>query len=146
MPRHPPYALKKHTQTTPHTEALPVVFTRTKSQTIKKSHTPPQRRRVRCSRPLYSSHTTQPPPHHTPPKPATCDDDRWFTRNMLSQTPNSVPTPSINDGLLFSCDDHVLTPAHIRCAGDSVHSNICGRHTIGVSTTGAHLKATARCD
>jgi hypothetical protein len=123
-----------------------VVFTRTKSQTIKKSHTPPQRRRVRCSRPLYSSHTTQPPPHHTPPKPATCDDDRWFTRNMLSQTPNSVPTPSINDGLFCSAVTIMSSPLRTSDVRVTASTPTYVADTRLASQPQAHTQATARCD
>ena len=50
-------------------------------------------KRTRCSRPLYSSHTT-----HTPRRPTTTTDDQPTMEchnkehTMLPQTPNSMPT------------------------------------------------------
>ena len=65
-------------------------------------------KRTRCSRPLYSSHTT-----HTPRRPTTTTDDQPTMEchnkehTMLPQTPNSMPTHH-----QFHCCTNVLSVVH----------------------------------
>ena len=95
--------LKNTHTTTPHQGGVACGLTRTKSQTIKKSHTPHHRCGMYDARVHYtvltqhhrSPTTTNPTPHRE------CGHHRGHemtgvSRNVLFQTPNSVPTLTCN--------------------------------------------------
>ena len=70
-------------------------------------------KRTRCSRPLYSSHTT-----HTPRRPTTTTDDQPTMEchkkehTMLPQTPNSMPTHHQFHCCIHALDIHAPKRAH----------------------------------
>ena len=85
MPRHPPYARN----TKQHTAASHIRTT----TNCRHSTNNTNYRKTRCSRPLYSSHTTH-TPHQQPPQQAVTSNGMPQTQEhtMLPQTPNSMPT------------------------------------------------------
>ena len=96
MPRHPPYARNTKQQLRS--------LQKTADNSTNKNYT----KRTRCSRPLYSSHTT-----HTPRRPTTTTGNQPTMEchnkehTMLPQTPNSMPTHH-----QFHCCTNVLSVVH----------------------------------
>ena len=167
MPRHPPYALNNqthyptHTTHTTHHKNRQTACADTQNtykrsckhktcKTQKIQPTPHKHgawKEERCSRPLYSSHTTHPHHNnHTNRMITAVQANKTTTTTLthgycvLPQTPNSMPT-HLQTCLRFWLPPRSATQAlHVLrvCIHPEFQTIIGGSHTLGDSTTLSH--------